>query len=58
VGAGNSFGPRTTTFVSSTQLTVQITASDIATSGNPDQRLRQQPIARGGTSNQVTLNVQ
>lgn len=56
VQVGNTFGPRPTTFVSPTQLTVQITANDIANSGQIGISVTN-PAPGGGTSNTVTLNV-
>ncbi len=58
VAVGNGSGTRATTFVSSTQLTVQITSSDISTSGTQITISVTNPSPGGGTSNQVTLNVQ
>jgi hypothetical protein len=55
VAVGNSSGPRTTTFVSGTQLTVQITSLDISTSGT---QINISVTNGSATSNQVTLNVQ
>jgi hypothetical protein len=58
VGVGNSFGPRTTTFVNSTQLTVQITSNDISTSGTQISVSVTNPGPGGGTSGTISLNVQ
>jgi hypothetical protein len=56
VSVGNSSGPRPTTFVSPSQLTVQITSSDIANSGQIGISVTN-PKPGGGTSNSATLNV-
>jgi len=48
--------PRTTTFVSATQLTAALLASDIASVGTPAVTVTN-PTPGGGTSNSVTFNV-
>ncbi|HEY6347778.1 MAG TPA: VCBS repeat-containing protein [Candidatus Angelobacter sp.] len=57
VSVGNSSSIRPAVFVSSTQLNIQITSSDVATSGTQVTIAIANP-APGGWSNQVILNVQ
>jgi hypothetical protein len=56
VQVGNTLDTRTPTFVSSTQLTVLITSTDIANSGQVFITVTN-PAPGGGTSNTGTLNV-